>query len=172
MSHVLATSTTNEAQIATGATEPATCKRKLCLAASSNQTSLEGALTPQRDASTGGLLRRLAAWAKEVVAVEWGEPRLRTAVWRDILGELTVDLVFAVGDGLGLTRGGRIGMTVAVRPPGVRRAALRRTATTDEVALIDAEDFRVDLAAKQAFGSDGDPIRLTPTEWHVLEVLV
>ena len=52
------------------------------------------------------------------------------------------------------------------------RAALRRTATTDEVPVIDTEDFSVDLAAKQAFGSDGDPIRLTPTEWHVLEVLV
>ena len=52
------------------------------------------------------------------------------------------------------------------------RAALRRTATTDELPVIDTEDFSVDLAAKQAFGSDGDPIRLTPTEWHVLEVLV
>ena len=52
------------------------------------------------------------------------------------------------------------------------RAALRRTATTDEVPVIDTEDFSVDLAAKQAFGNDGDPIRLTPTEWHVLEVLV
>ena len=52
------------------------------------------------------------------------------------------------------------------------RAALRRTATTDEVPVIDTEDFSVDLAAKQAFGSDGGPIRLTPTEWHVLEVLV
>jgi two-component system, OmpR family, KDP operon response regulator KdpE len=52
------------------------------------------------------------------------------------------------------------------------RAALRRTATTDEVPVIHTEDFSVDLAAKQAFGSDGGPIRLTPTEWHVLEVLV
>ena len=50
-----------------------------------------------------------------------------------------------------------------------RFAAQRRT---DEVPVIDTEDFSVDLAAKQAFGSDGGPIRLTPTEWHVLEVLV
>jgi two-component system KDP operon response regulator KdpE len=52
------------------------------------------------------------------------------------------------------------------------RAALRRTVTTDEVPVVDTESFSVDLAAKRAFGSDGDPIRLTPTEWHVLEVLV
>jgi two-component system, OmpR family, KDP operon response regulator KdpE len=52
------------------------------------------------------------------------------------------------------------------------RAALRRTATADEVPLIETEGFTVDLAAKEARVRDGEPVRLTPTEWHVLEVLV
>ena len=37
------------------------------------------------------------------------------------------------------------------------RAALRRAATTDEVPVVETEDFSVDLAAKQALGSDGEP---------------
>jgi two-component system, OmpR family, KDP operon response regulator KdpE len=52
------------------------------------------------------------------------------------------------------------------------RAALRRTATADEGPVIETESFTVDLAAKEARGGDGTPVRLTPTEWHVLEVLV
>jgi two-component system KDP operon response regulator KdpE len=52
------------------------------------------------------------------------------------------------------------------------RAALRRTAAADDLPLIETESFTVDLAAKEARGGDGEPVRLTPTEWHVLEVLV
>jgi two-component system, OmpR family, KDP operon response regulator KdpE len=52
------------------------------------------------------------------------------------------------------------------------RAALRRTAATDDLPLIEAESFTVDFAAKEARDGDGAPVRLTPTEWHVLEVLV
>jgi two-component system, OmpR family, KDP operon response regulator KdpE len=52
------------------------------------------------------------------------------------------------------------------------RAALRRTATPDEGPVIETESFTVDLAAKEARSGDGTPVRLTPTEWHVLEVLV
>lgn len=52
------------------------------------------------------------------------------------------------------------------------RAALRRTPSTEEVPVVETESFTIDLAAKQARRSDGTSIRLTPTEWHVLEVLV
>jgi two-component system KDP operon response regulator KdpE len=37
-------------------------------------------------------------------------------------------------------------------------------------AVVVTEAFTVDLAAKKAT-RDGDDVRLTPTEWHVLEVL-
>jgi two-component system KDP operon response regulator KdpE len=51
------------------------------------------------------------------------------------------------------------------------RAAVRRAAAPEEDAVIVTEDFMVDLAAKRATRAGAD-VRLTPTEWHVLEVLV
>ena len=51
------------------------------------------------------------------------------------------------------------------------RAALRRTAPTEEEALIETEHFTVDLAAKRVTTANGE-VRLTPTEWHIVEMLV
>jgi two-component system KDP operon response regulator KdpE len=51
------------------------------------------------------------------------------------------------------------------------RAALRRAAPPEEEATVVTERFTVDLAAKRILGPDGE-IRLTPTQWHVVEVLV
>jgi two-component system KDP operon response regulator KdpE len=51
------------------------------------------------------------------------------------------------------------------------RAALRRAAPAEEDAVVETADFTVDLAAKRVRAADGE-IRLTPTEWHVVEVLV
>ncbi|KAA2253605.1 response regulator [Solihabitans fulvus] len=53
------------------------------------------------------------------------------------------------------------------------RAAVRRSAAgaDDEVAVIEAASFTVDLAAKKVL-RDGAEVHLTPTEWGVLEVLV
>ena len=52
------------------------------------------------------------------------------------------------------------------------RAALRRATPADEEAIVTTEHFTVDLADKRVIDRDGTTIRLTPTEWHVLEVLV
>ena len=52
------------------------------------------------------------------------------------------------------------------------RAALRRGTGTEDLPAVETESFTVDLAAKQVLGQDGAAIRLTPTEWNVLEVLV
>ncbi len=54
------------------------------------------------------------------------------------------------------------------------RAAVRRAAPTgdgDEGVTVDTASFTVDLAAKKV-NRDGTDVRLTPTEWHLLEVLV
>jgi len=51
------------------------------------------------------------------------------------------------------------------------RAALRRAAPAEEAATVETPDFVIDLAAKRV-GRDGTEIRLTPTEWHLVEVLV
>ena len=52
------------------------------------------------------------------------------------------------------------------------RAALRRGDAGADAPLVETADFSVDLAARQVRARDGEAIRLTPTEWHLLEVLV
>jgi len=51
------------------------------------------------------------------------------------------------------------------------RAALRRAAPAEEEAVVETADFTVDLAAKRVTSPAGE-VRLTPTEWHIVEVLV
>ena len=50
------------------------------------------------------------------------------------------------------------------------RAALRRNAPAPESAVVTTADFAVDLAAKRV-RRDGEEVRLTPTEWGLVEVL-
>lgn len=52
------------------------------------------------------------------------------------------------------------------------RAAVRRSRSVDDAPSVTTEAFTVDLAAKRVLGADGHDIRLTPTEWQLLEVLV
>jgi two-component system KDP operon response regulator KdpE len=52
------------------------------------------------------------------------------------------------------------------------RAALRRAAPADEEAIVVTDDFTVDLAAKRVRNAAGDDVRLTPTEWAIVELLV
>ena len=51
------------------------------------------------------------------------------------------------------------------------RAALRRAAPDENAPVVRTDAFTIDLAAKEVRTADG-PVRLTPTEWHMLEVLV
>ncbi|MES4903113.1 MULTISPECIES: response regulator [unclassified Streptomyces] len=54
------------------------------------------------------------------------------------------------------------------------RAAVRRAepvGVADGGAVVETEGFTVDLAAKKV-NRGGKDVRLTPTEWHLLEVLV
>ncbi len=51
------------------------------------------------------------------------------------------------------------------------RAALRRGAPGTEEATIVTDAFTVDLSAKRITNPAGE-VRLTPTEWHLVEVLV
>lgn len=55
------------------------------------------------------------------------------------------------------------------------RAAVRRAAPggpEGDAATVETETFTVDLAAKKVHRTGGGDVRLTPTEWHLLEVLV
>ncbi|WP_215450466.1 response regulator [Streptomyces sp. ATCC 21386] len=54
------------------------------------------------------------------------------------------------------------------------RAAVRRTESVPiepEMTLVTTDEFTIDLAAKKVHRG-GHDIRLTPTEWHLLEILV
>jgi two-component system KDP operon response regulator KdpE len=58
------------------------------------------------------------------------------------------------------------------------RAAARRTGAAEDPPRVQLGDLTVDLAAKRVTrhvagsAADGGDIRLTPTEWHLLEVLM
>ncbi len=51
------------------------------------------------------------------------------------------------------------------------RAAMRRAVLPEGQAVVTTPDFTLDFAAKQA-RRRGEIIRLTPTQWHIVEVLV
>jgi two-component system KDP operon response regulator KdpE len=51
------------------------------------------------------------------------------------------------------------------------RAAVRRASPAPDEPVVTTGDFTVDLAAKRVIRPGGD-VRLTPTEWQLLEVLV
>src|SRR6516165_10594770 len=51
------------------------------------------------------------------------------------------------------------------------RAALRRATPAEEDAVIETPDFTIDLATKRVTRGD-EEVRLTPTEWIVVELLV
>jgi two-component system KDP operon response regulator KdpE len=51
------------------------------------------------------------------------------------------------------------------------RAAVRRATPGEEEAVVETPDFTIDLAAKRVTRAD-DEVKLTPTEWHLVEVLV
>jgi two-component system, OmpR family, KDP operon response regulator KdpE len=50
------------------------------------------------------------------------------------------------------------------------RAALRRAAPIQEAPVIDTPDFRIDLNGKRIVNAAGE-VRLTPIEWHLVEVV-
>jgi two-component system KDP operon response regulator KdpE len=62
------------------------------------------------------------------------------------------------------------------------RAAVRRVVATEDLPQVQLGDLTIDLAAKRVIkgnapgedsdNSDNSDIRLTPTEWHLLEVLL
>lgn len=50
------------------------------------------------------------------------------------------------------------------------RAMVRRAGASDDRPIVEMGDITIDLAAKRVT-RDGDDIHLTPTEWHLIEVL-
>jgi two-component system KDP operon response regulator KdpE len=51
------------------------------------------------------------------------------------------------------------------------RAAVRRGTSSADGPVVSTDDFSIDLSAKRVTTAGGNDIRLTPTEWQLLEVL-
>lgn len=51
------------------------------------------------------------------------------------------------------------------------RAAARRRGTGESAPVVRTAAFTVDLAARRVQNAAGEDVRLTPTEWHMLEIL-
>jgi two-component system KDP operon response regulator KdpE len=51
------------------------------------------------------------------------------------------------------------------------RAAIRRNVPADEEPIVTTDTLSIDLVRKVVL-RDGDEVKLTPTEWHLVEVLV
>ncbi len=51
------------------------------------------------------------------------------------------------------------------------RAALRRAQPDPQAPVVSTDAFTIDLAAKRAL-RHGTPVKLTPTEWHLIEILI
>jgi two-component system KDP operon response regulator KdpE len=51
------------------------------------------------------------------------------------------------------------------------RSALRRATPADSLPIVRTEAFTIDFTAKRVTTDEGE-VRLTPTEWHLLEILV
>ncbi|WP_432476118.1 response regulator [Nocardioides sp. GXQ0305] len=51
------------------------------------------------------------------------------------------------------------------------RAATRRAVVPEGDPVVSTPDFTIDFAAKRVL-RDGEPVRLTPRQWHIVEVLV
>jgi two-component system, OmpR family, KDP operon response regulator KdpE len=51
------------------------------------------------------------------------------------------------------------------------RAAVRRNSTADAVVPVITEDFTIDLMGRRVTRPSGARVRLTPTEWQIVEIL-
>ena len=64
----------------------------------------------------------------------------------------------------------------AVQHGRAPRAAARRVAASEArrrgLPIVETADFRIDLATKRATNAAGAEIKLTPTQWHLVEILV
>ncbi|PPK64369.1 response regulator [Actinokineospora auranticolor] len=138
-----------------------------------------------RTAHDGAAALRAAAESKpDVVVLDLGLPDIDGAeVIEGLRGWTTVPIIVlsARGDSGDKVRALDAGADDYVTKPfgmdellARLRAAVRRGATSAapaEEAVVEAESFTVDLAAKKV-RRDGAEVHLTPTEWGILELLV
>ena len=135
-----------------------------------------------RAASTGGeALREAAAHPPDVVILDLGLPDMDGAeVIAGLRGWTEVPILVLSGrtDSIDKVEALDAGADDYVTKPfgmdellARLRAMTRRTSPREEQAVVTVGGVTVDLAARRVV-RDGNDVRLTPTEWHLLEVLV
>jgi two-component system, OmpR family, KDP operon response regulator KdpE len=129
-----------------------------------------------------GALRLAASHRPDLVVLDLGLPDMDgVEVIRGLRGWTTVPIIVLSG------RAGSQDKVAALdagaddyvtKPFGIDellarvRAITRRVVPVGATAVVGVGRFRVDLAARAVHGPDGVDVRLTPTEWHLLETLL
>jgi len=129
-----------------------------------------------------GALRLAASHRPDLVVLDLGLPDMDgVEVIRGLRGWTTVPIIVLSG------RAGSQDKVAALdagaddyvtKPFGIDellarvRAITRRVVPAGESAVVGVGRFRVDLAARAVHDPDGVDVRLTPTEWHLLEILL
>jgi len=132
-------------------------------------------------AGTGADALRLAATRPDVVVLDLGLPDIDGLdVVRGLRGWSTVPIIVlsardnesAKVDALDAGADDYITKPFGMDELLARiRAALRRATTDLTAPVVQTDMFTVDLAARRV-SRDGADVRLTPTEWHFLDILV
>jgi two-component system, OmpR family, KDP operon response regulator KdpE len=144
-----------------------------------NLAAREYAVTTASDGASG--LAAMARDRADVVIVDLGLPDIDgTEVIRGIRGWSSAPIIVLSARGQELQKVEALDAGAddyVTKPFGMDellarlRAATRRAAPSDDAPVVVTDDFTVDLGAKQVVLASGDTVRLTPTEWQLLEVL-
>jgi two-component system KDP operon response regulator KdpE len=144
-----------------------------------NLSARDYKVTTASDGASG-----LAAMARErpdVVILDLGLPDMAgTDVIRGIRGWSTVPIIVLSANEQELQKvqaldaGADYYLTkhfAIIELPARLRAATRRAAPGVDEPVVVTPEFTIDLGAKRVVRTDGRDVRLTPTEWQLLEVL-
>lgn len=144
-----------------------------------NLTARQYTVHTATDGSTG--LQSMARERPDVVILDLGLPDMAgTEVIRGIRGWSNVPIIVLSASGQELRKVEALDAGAddyVTKPFGMDellarlRAATRRASPGVDDPVVSTADFTVDLAAKRVTREHGGDVRLTPTEWHLLEVL-
>jgi two-component system, OmpR family, KDP operon response regulator KdpE len=144
-----------------------------------NLTARKYEVVTADDGASG--LAAMARLRPDVLILDLGLPDMDgTDVIKDIRGQASTPIIVLTAAGQESTKVAALDAGAddyITKPFGMDellarlRVAVRRASPAPDEPAVATEDFTVDLAAKRV-ARDGADVRLTPTEWGLLEVLV
>ncbi|MBV9487304.1 MAG: response regulator [Frankiaceae bacterium] len=152
----------------------------ICRALRINLTARSYEVTSAGDATAG--LALVARERPDVVIVDLGLPDMDGAdVIRGIRGWSSTPILVLSARDQELTKVAALDAGAddyVTKPFGMDellarlRAAVRRATPGDDEPVITTADFTIDLSAKRVRTASGGEVKLTPTQWQLLEILV